>query len=208
VKQPTSPEMAIAHDDWSVWKVLALMLRHPVSLLFLRWNWKSASLSALFRAPIFFAASLRHGVGLALTGAAVETAFNAGGAGFYGAFLQNIRKAKPPWLAWLVGAWLVPALIQISENAFHFMAGTSRLHRSVIISICLSAASAMFNFFAMRRGSLLSGPGSESLQRDLGNMPRLILDFILVVPRWVADFFCGGRTGETENVNYWGESEA
>ena len=185
-----------------------MMLCHPVSLLFLRWNWKSALLSALFRAPIFFVASLHHGIGPALTGTAVETTFNATGAGFYGAFLQNIRKAKPAWLAWLVGAWLVPALIQISENAFHFMAGTSRLHRSIIISICLSATSAMFNFFAMGRGSLLSGPESESLQRDLGNMPRLILDFILVVPRWVADFFRRERAGETENVNYWGENEA
>lgn len=181
------------------------MLLHPVSVLLWRWNWKGALLSALFRAPIFFAVSLHQGVLLALGGAGVEAVFNATGAGFYGAFLQNIRKAKPAWLAWLLGAWLVPALIQVGENAFHYAVGTSRLHRGIIISICLSAASATFNLFAMRRGSLLAGPGSESLLNDLGNMPQLLLDFVLIVPRGVKGFFRVDAGHEPERLILWSD---
>jgi len=77
-----------------VWSALKTMLLHPISVLLWRWNWKSALLSALFRAPIFFAASVSYGALLALEGAGVEAIFNAAGAGFYGAFLQNIRKAN------------------------------------------------------------------------------------------------------------------
>ena len=183
------------------------MLLHPAAVLLLRWNWKSALLSALFRAPIFFAASLRSGILLAMAGAGVEAAFNAVGAGFYGAFLQNIRRTKPAWLAWLLGAWLVPALIQICENAFHYAVGTSRLHRGIIISIALSAASATFNLFAMRRGSLLSGPGSATLLTDLGRMPHLIFDFMLIVPRKISSFFQGGSV-EARDLSGWGGKRA
>ena len=183
------------------------MLLHPISVLLWRWNWKSALLSALFRAPIFFAASVGHGALLALEGAGVEALFNSVGAGLYGAFLQKLRHSKPAWLAWLVGACFVPILIQLCENAFHYAVGTSRLHRSIVISICLSALSATFNLFAMRRGTLLSGAGSETLMNDLGNMPRLIHDFILIVPRRVRVFFRLG-SDEGEYRARWDEERA
>ena len=138
----------------------------------------------------------------------MEGLFNAIGAGFYGAFLQHIRKAKPAWLAWLVGAWFVPVLIQSCANALHHAVGTSRLHRSIVISLCLSAISATFNLFAMRRGRLLSGPGSETLMNDLGNMPRLIYDFILIVPRRVRGFFRVGSARAGEYRAWWDEERA
>jgi len=200
----TSFDPANPPPEGTVSSALKAMLQHPISVILWRWNWKSALLSALFRAPIFFAASASYGALLALEGAGVEAIFNAAGAGLYGAFLQNIRKAKPAWLAWLVAAWLVPAMIQLCANAFHYAVGTSRLHRGIIISICLSAASATFNLFAMQRGSLLSGPGSETLLNDLGNMPRLILDFVLIVPRRVSGFFRVEPGGEGEEF-CWGE---
>jgi hypothetical protein len=194
----------------SVASVLGAMLRHPIQNIVLRWNWKAAILSAIFRAPIFFAASARYGLKLAVAGAAVEAAFNSVGAGLYGAFLQNIRNARPAWLAWVLGAWTVPAIIQVTENCFHRAAGTSTLHLGIIISIILSALSAMFNLFAMRRGSLLAGNEARPLLRDLGNMPRLLLDFLLTVPRWISSFFCAPVNDKLlpDNIKRWGEKSA
>lgn len=189
------------------------MLRHPINSFVVQWNWKAAVLSAAFRAPIFFITGLRHGFRLALTGAAVEAAFNAGGAGLYGAFLQKIRNARPAWLAWVLAAWTVPALIQLTENLFHHSIGTSTLKLSIIVSVVLSALSAMFNLFAMRRGNLLTGHEAESLGSDMAKMPRLVLDFLLVIPRQIKSFFrksSGPKVEETwpETIKPWGEKSA
>src|SRR5579872_1471822 len=109
--------------------VLGHIWHHPYQALVLGWNWKSAVVSACYRAPVFFLVSLEQGIMLALHGAANDALFNALGAGVYGAFLQSIRKARPAWLASWLGAFAVPLVIQSLLFAYHRITGTSSLHR-------------------------------------------------------------------------------
>jgi hypothetical protein len=166
-------------------QVLAYIARHPVSALLLHWNWKSAVMSAAFRAPVFFTASVRYGLKVAITGAALEAGFNAIGAGFYGAFLQAVRNAQPFWLAWLVSTCAVPACIQIAVNLAHRAAGTSNLRHGITISLALSAITASFNLYSMRRGVMLTGSSGKPFLNDLGRLPGVIFSFLMTVPRWV-----------------------
>jgi hypothetical protein len=174
VRPSSNPSLRVA---------LAEMTRHPFSSLVLKWNWKSAVTSIMLRAPVFFAATVRGGIRLALAGALVEAAFNGVGAGFYGAFLQGIRGARPIWAVSLVGALAVPAAIQLSGNLVHFLLGTIVLRRGIAISIALSAITALFNLYAMRRGNLITGKEALPLHRDLMRLPHLIGGFLLIVPR-------------------------
>ncbi|HLJ89729.1 MAG TPA: hypothetical protein VKZ53_23160 [Candidatus Angelobacter sp.] len=167
-----------------VFDVLLEIVRRP-QLLLLQWNWKSAIFSAAYRCPIFFVASVRHGLKLALAGTLVEAAFNAFGAGVYGTFLQGIRKATPAWLAVLVGTCLLPAAFQILEFLFHLAIGTYVLRRGIAASIAMSILSAMFNMYAMRRGILLVGAEGKPFRQDLAKWPVILRDFFLLIPRWV-----------------------
>src|ERR1700722_1650162 len=59
-----SPEQADPTDTMAPPTVSAVfggMLRHPIRELILRWNWKSALLSSLLRATIFFFTNLVAG---------------------------------------------------------------------------------------------------------------------------------------------------
>ena len=174
-------------------QVLAYIAKHPVSVLILHWNWKSAVMSATFRAPVFFMASVRCGLRVAITGAAVEAGFNAIGAGFYGAFLQAVRNAQPFWLAWLVSTCAVPAFIQVAVNLAHRAAGTSNLRHGIIISLALSAITASFNLYSMRRGVMLTGRGSRTFFNDLSRLPGVISSFLMTAPRWVMRTVRGDR---------------
>jgi hypothetical protein len=169
--------------------VLAGMVRRPISAFLLRWNWKSAIVSAAYRAPIFFAVSVRHGIRMATAGVLVEAGFNAVGAGFYGAFLESVRNAQPAWLASLLATCAVPVLTQIVLNLVHYAAGTSVLHRGIILSILLSALSAAFNLYVMRRGAMLTGNDAEPFQRDLARLPVMIGGFLMILPRSLVRMF-------------------
>jgi hypothetical protein len=70
-----------------------------IGLLVRRWNGKSALLSSLFRAAIFFAANLAAGWRAAIAAMSVEFRFRNVSAGFFGTLTQAIRQAEPMWLA-------------------------------------------------------------------------------------------------------------
>lgn len=69
------------------------------------------------------------------------------------------------------------------------MRGTRRLMASIVASVCFTALSSVFNFYAMRRGILVVGDRRRSLLHDLRCMPRPVLDFILFVPRRIPSAF-------------------
>jgi hypothetical protein len=69
------------------------------------------------------------------------------------------------------------------EFLVHWMRGTRKLVPSILFSVGFTLLSTLFNFYAMRRGALVVGEGRRSLAQDLRSMPRLLLEFILVVPR-------------------------
>jgi hypothetical protein len=54
---------------------------------------------------------------------------------------------------------------------------------SMTASVAFTALSTLFNLYAMRRGALLVGTGRQSLWEDLRRLPRIVWDFITLVPR-------------------------
>src|SRR5690349_83558 len=97
---------------------LADLLINPWRLL-LRWNWKTALLSACVRGTIFFVSNLGAGLGAAIAAMAAEAALFATLAGFYGAVVQTFRRAQPAWAASVTIMILMPAVNHTLEYALH-----------------------------------------------------------------------------------------
>ena len=164
---------------------MLLVLREPVKYLFHRWNWKSAVLSSILRASLFFATNLSAGLPAALTAMQTELVFRGVTSGFYGALTEAFREAEPAWEAALTVMVLLPLANHSIELLVHWMRGTQKLLPSIIASMILTAFSTLFNFYVMRRGALIVGSGRGSLGMDLLRLPRLAVDFVTWFPRYL-----------------------
>jgi len=147
------------------------------------WNWKSALLSLMLRGPIFLATSVHRGWRSAVAALLTESAFCVLTAGFYGAMVQALRNAEPKWLTAFFLTVALPALFQALEYWLHWFRGTPHLRPAEITSVGIGAISALFNWYAMRRGTLLVGAEGRAFTSDLGRLPGLILGFLAVLPR-------------------------
>lgn len=131
-------------------------------------------------------AAIRQGwvgvIGALLT----ESTFSALSAGFYGALVQSLKDAEPQWLTGVLLAVVIPALFQGVEYVLHWFRGTPHLRVAEIVSLIISGVSALFNWYAMRRGTLLVGGEGTSFGSDLARLPRLIFGFLAVLPREIA----------------------
>ena len=153
------------------------LVRHPIARIVRRWNWKSALLSSLFRATIFFTANLSAGLDAAYAAMLTELVFRGITSGFYGGLTQSFRHATPHWLASIAMMVLLPFCTHVSEFLVHWLRGTERLAESLTLSVAFTVISTLFNLFAMRRGVLIVGEGRGSLLADLRQIPRLIVLF-------------------------------
>jgi hypothetical protein len=161
------------------------MLRHPRQVLVL-WNWKSALLSTALRGPIFLIAAVRHGWQAALSALLTESIFCAVSAGFYGAVVQTLKDAEPQWLTGIFLTVVMPLAFQVLEYLLHWFRGTPHLRIAEIVSVVVSAISALFNWYAMRRGTLLVGREGGGFGGDLRRLPRLLFGFLAILPRKIA----------------------
>jgi hypothetical protein len=166
-------------------ELLSEIAQHPQTVLRL-WNWKSAALSVILRGPIFLVAAIRQGWAGVMGALLAEIAFCAATAGLYGSLVQSLKDGEPQWLTGVVLAVVIPALFQTVEYLLHWFRGTPHLRMAEIVSVILSGISALFNWYAMRRGTLLVGREGASFGSDLGRLPRLIFAFLAVLPRKLA----------------------
>lgn len=178
----SQPSVRGSAPSRSVLELLFEIMRSPQKLLRL-WNWKSAVLSVILRGPIFLIAAIRQGWAGVIGALFTESAFCAVSAGFYGALVQSLKDAEPRWLTGILLALVIPALSQGIEYLLHWFRGTPHLRIAEIASLIISGLSALFNWYAMRRGTLLVGGEGASFGSDLGRLPRLILGFLAVLPR-------------------------
>ncbi|HTR65827.1 MAG TPA: hypothetical protein VMH85_08645 [Terriglobales bacterium] len=162
--------------------VLTGLLRHPSRILRL-WNWKAAVLSVILRGPIFIGVTIRHGWEASLGAVFAESVFCALTAGFYGAVVQSLRNAEPQWLTVTFLTVVLPAIFQVLEYGLHWIRGTPHLRLAEIVSVVISALSALFNWYAMRRGSLLVGGEGDSFGKDVRRLPGLLVGFLIALPR-------------------------
>jgi hypothetical protein len=170
----------------SFFPTLAGLVRRPQRVLFL-WNWKAAELSIILRGPIFLAVAVRRGLAATVSAVLTECVFCAFTAGFYGAIVQNLRDAEPEWLTILFVTVILPGIFQALEYALHRFRGTPHLRIAEIVSIFVSGLSALFNWYAMRRGALLVGGEGKSFGSDLRRLPGLILRFLTALPAWLRE---------------------
>ena len=170
--------------DRSLFQLLFSLGRNPLRVLML-WNWKSALLSVILRGPIFLVAAVRQGWQAALAALLTETVFCAVSAGFYGAIVQSLKDAEPQWLTGVFLAAVIPVIFQVLEYFLHWFRGTPHLRVAEIVSLIVSALSALFNWYAMRRGTLLVGGEGGSFGGDLRRLPRLFAGFVAIFPRKV-----------------------
>src|SRR5262249_32700371 len=114
---------------------------NPGRRLLLRWNWKTALLSACVRGTVFCMPGSGAGVGEAIGGMGVEAALFATLAGFYGAMAQAFRRAQPVWAATMAVLVIMPTINHSLEYILDYASGTKRLSAGLAASISLSMVS-------------------------------------------------------------------
>lgn len=96
--------------------------------------------------------------------------------------MQELKDAEPQWLTGVFLVGVIPVVFQVLEYLLHWFRGTPHLRAAVIVSLVVSALSALFNWYAMRRGTLLVGREGKSFGGDLQRLPRLVIGFLAVLP--------------------------
>lgn len=170
-----------AADPVALSTVLAGIARHPLQRLLQRWNWKSAIVSSLSRGLLFFCANLSAGHDAAVEALSTEIVFRLATSGFYGALTEAFRDVEPAWHGMAAAMVLLPTVAHGLEFGVHWQRGTAELTTSILASVAFTIVSTAFNVFAMRRGALVVGRGSEPLHRDLRRMPALVSSFAAAV---------------------------
>ncbi len=159
------------------------LAHHPWEMLGRRWNYKSAVLSAVIRATLFFAANLGAGADAATSAALTEVVLRLATSGFYGALTQSFRHVEPKVVGTLGAMILLPAVAHSLELAVHWLRGTPALTTSIAVSVGFTVVSTAFNLFAMRHGVLIVGAGKRTVREDLAAMPRLLVLFVADLAR-------------------------
>lgn len=178
--EPSAPATPGVH----FFQALGNLVRRPQRILFL-WNWKAAWLSIILRGPVFLGVTIRRGFRATFEAILVECVFCMSTAGFYGAFVQTLRDAEPEWLTIVFLTLILPAAFQVLEFLMHQYRGTPHLLIAEMILVVASGISALFNWYAMRRGVLLVGGEGGSFGSDLRRLPVLLLKFVAALPSWI-----------------------
>lgn len=161
-----------------VWLVVRQLLRHPFRAFIEGWNWKAAILSWILRVPIYVITTLKSGWHAVALAALVEASFTSGAAGVYAAFTEAVRYAQPQSIVALLLLVALPAVMVALDAVVHLVARTPHLLAGVEASIVVSVVSSGFNWFSMRRGTLLVGDAARPFSSDLSALPKLILKFV------------------------------
>lgn len=172
--------------------VLRWACAHPVEIFIRRWNWKSAVFSALFRSLIFFTVNLKAGWRAAVGAMMAEFVWRCATSGGWGAVTQMLCKVRPMWQALIGSMFVVPLVAHSIEFIIHYTRGTPVLARSILVSICFTQFSDLFNLYVMYHGAMLVGDGARPFGEDLRRIPSLIGSFLLVLPRLAARKLAGG----------------
>jgi hypothetical protein len=176
--------MSHKDSEMTLSDALLSLVKRPGELLIRRWNWKAAVCSSIIRGIIFLLANLRSGWHAAVGAMLAEWTYRAFTSGFYGSMTQVLGEAEPAWQAAIAAMILLPLSSHSLEFVVHWLRHTPHLKASIIASMSFTVISTLFNFYAMRRGTMVVGGNSPSLAQDMKNMPRVIGGFLAFAPLW------------------------
>jgi hypothetical protein len=168
----------VLQDGPNVWAVLRQLLRHPVHSFLTCWNWKAGALSIFLRVPIYVATTFKYGWQATTLAAAVEAVFSSAAAGVYAALTEAIRYATPQSIVGVILLVVLPAITLVFDALFHYVMGTPNLAAGVTVSLVVSILSSGFNWYSMRRGTLLVGEQARPFGSDVASLPLLIARFV------------------------------
>jgi len=165
-------------ESESIGSAMMRVVGQPWTVLVVQWNWKAALLSAGIRGLLFCVVVVPRGAG-ALRGAWIEIAFRIALGGCWGSIMQELRRARPAWLAGLLIAIVLPLWAHALEFALLKLGGATHIKSGMVVSVLFSAASLVANFSLMRRGLMVTGEGAASLASDFRQLPAALGDWAL-----------------------------
>lgn len=139
------------------------------------WNWKAAVLSAASRGALFVAITVGHGKRYAVAAFFVEAIYRIVTSGFYGALTQGLRNIRPAWVGVALFAVLLPVLVQALDCGIHTIVGTPNLILGAAISCVWTALASLFDWYAMRKGVLITGCEAQSFWADMKAVPGVLV---------------------------------
>jgi hypothetical protein len=161
--------------------VLKVLLSNPLETILWRWHWKSAVLSGLFLSY------KKEGYAVALGAMLAQFLSRMLFGGVNGSIIQSFSRVEPQWQAFLT----VPLILAVFSHLIEYFVqaaydnynGTTSMGKAITVSVAISILSAIFNLFAMSRGSfLVKDERQQTLWHDMKNVPRLVFDFMAYVP--------------------------
>jgi hypothetical protein len=170
----------------TIGQVCSALIRHPLRSVVYRWHWKNAIASALLRSTLFFLTNLAAGHDAAIRATLVEFALRIPLVGVLAAVTQSFSYVYPVWAATFFAVAGLPTLALVTECVVHWLVRTPELATSMQASIALSAFSTMFGLFVMRRGVMIVDDVHRPFGDDLKQLPRLVVEFALALPRRLA----------------------
>ena len=177
-EEKANPDSALDSQP-DVWSVVRQLLRHPLHSFIACWNWKAGSLSMILRVPIYVATTFKYGWQATTLAGTVEAVFSAGVAGVYAAFTEAVRNATPQAVVATLLLVVLPAITLVLDALFHYVMRTPNLLAGVLVSLVVSILSSAFNWYSMRRGTLLMGGKAKPFASDLASLPLLIARFVM-----------------------------
>jgi len=163
-------------------EILADMFHRPGEHILKKWNWKSALMSSLLRASIFFSVNLFASFRAAVAALVTEFVFRPLVSGFYGGLTESFRATSPSWTGTMAVIVILPAVNHVVELTIHWARGTQKLGASIAVSVSFSVLSGLFNMFAMRRNILITGEGRRPFLEDMKRVPLVLAAFLAAGP--------------------------
>jgi hypothetical protein len=207
-------------DSNTIVGVTKYILQHPIESVIYRWNWKAGLLSGVLRSPIFLAAYLgnKEGLKVAFFAMLAQFVFRTLFGGVNGSLIQAYSRVEPAWQAILTVPIVLASFSHLIEfivqTVYDYYSGATSSGKAITVSILISALSAVFNIFAMRRGALLvRDKKSQSLWKDIKSFPLISAQFIFFVPwkvweliqrgRYIVSIFCTLLTSAGLGLAAW-----